>query len=63
MKRAIEQAADRLGNTATVCRASYVSPAVIEAFNDGHLRDAWRASRASRWLTRIDRAVSRVLEA
>jgi DNA topoisomerase I len=62
-KRAIEHAADRLGNTATVCRSSYVSPAVIDAFGDGRLRDAWRASRASRWLTRTDRTVSRVLEA
>jgi DNA topoisomerase-1 len=63
VKLAIEQAAERLGNTATVCRASYVSPAVIESFRDGQLREAWRASRSSRWLSRTDRAVSRVLEA
>ncbi|MET0910794.1 MAG: DNA topoisomerase IB, partial [Ilumatobacteraceae bacterium] len=61
VKLAIEQAADRLGNTATVCRASYVSPAVLDTFRDGRLSDAWRASRASRWLSRTDRTVSRVL--
>jgi len=63
VKEAIERAAERLGNTATVCRASYVSPAVLEGFRDGQLREAWRRSRKSRWLSRTDRAVSRVLEA
>ncbi|MET0910679.1 MAG: DNA topoisomerase IB, partial [Ilumatobacteraceae bacterium] len=63
VKAAIEQAADRLGNTPTVCRASYVCPAVIEAFDGGHLRDAWRTARATRWLSRADRAVSRIMSA
>jgi DNA topoisomerase-1 len=33
--RAIESAANRLGNTVTVCRKSYVHPAVLDAFLDG----------------------------
>jgi DNA topoisomerase-1 len=33
--RAIETAAQRLGNTVAVCRKSYVHPAVVEGFLDG----------------------------
>ena len=33
--KAIEQVAERLGNTPTICRRSYVHPAVIEAYMDG----------------------------
>jgi DNA topoisomerase-1 len=33
--RAIEQVAERLGNTRTVCRKCYVHPAVIEAYIEG----------------------------
>lgn len=35
--RAIEQVADRLGNTVAVCRKAYVHPAVIEAYVSGSL--------------------------
>lgn len=35
--RAIECAADRLGNTKAVCRKSYVHPAVLEAYSAGEL--------------------------
>lgn len=62
VRLAIDEAADRLGNTATVCRASYVSPSVLEGFADGTLREAWRSARASRWLSRSERTVGRVLD-
>ena len=38
---AIDQAAAALGNTRTVCRASYIHPAVIEAYRDGALAEVW----------------------
>jgi len=63
IRAAVETAAEHLSNTATVCRASYVSPAVIDGFLDGSLREAWRAARPTRWLTRADRTVDRVLTA
>ena len=37
---AIRRTAGRLGNTAAVCRRSYVHPAVLEAYLDGHIRGA-----------------------
>jgi DNA topoisomerase-1 len=39
--RAIKATAAILGNTPTVCRASYVHPAVLEAFSDGRLADSF----------------------
>ena len=32
---AIREVADALGNTPAVCRASYVHPALLEAYADG----------------------------
>ena len=64
---AIEQAAERLGNTPAVCRASYVDPRLIERFraNDtiaGTLARIGRSDR-SRSATRqkIERAVASLL--
>ncbi len=37
--RAVEEVAKRLGNTRSVCRKSYIHPAVIEAYLDGTLLD------------------------
>jgi DNA topoisomerase-1 len=37
---AVRQTAMRLGNTATVCRRSYIHPAVLDAYADGRLGDA-----------------------
>ena len=37
VRRAIERVAEQLGNTATVCRKSYVHPAVVNAWRDGAL--------------------------
>jgi DNA topoisomerase-1 len=46
---AIREVAQHLGNTPSVCRACYVHPAVIEAYVDGSLHDAWdRAARRRR---------------
>jgi DNA topoisomerase-1 len=41
VKEAIERVAADLGNTPTVCRASYVHPRVLEAFPTGALHDVW----------------------
>lgn len=38
----IDQVAARLGNTRTVCRQSYIHPAIIETWQQGHLRRSGR---------------------
>lgn len=38
--RAIEQVAERLGNTPSVCRKCYIHPAVLDAYLDGTMRNA-----------------------
>jgi len=38
----MRQVAKQLGNTPAVCRASYVSPAVIEQYIDGRTIDDFR---------------------
>jgi DNA topoisomerase-1 len=38
----MRRVAERLGNTPAVCRASYVSPAVIEQYLDGRTIDDFR---------------------
>jgi DNA topoisomerase I len=37
IKRAVERVAEHLGNTPSVCRASYIHPCVVEAYADGTL--------------------------
>jgi DNA topoisomerase-1 len=44
VKEVIGEVAADLGNTPTVCRASYVHPRVLETFPTGELRDAWAAT-------------------
>ncbi|MDQ3392240.1 MAG: DNA topoisomerase IB [Actinomycetota bacterium] len=61
VREAIETAAEALGNTPTVCRASYVAPSAIESFMSGALAGHWQASRAGKWLSRAERATERVL--
>jgi DNA topoisomerase-1 len=41
VKDVIADVAADLGNTPTVCRASYVHPRVLETFSTGALHDAW----------------------
>ena len=60
---AFDVAAEVLGNTRTVCRQSYVHPAVPESFRTGDLAEAWRHSRSTTHLDRIERTVQRALDA
>lgn len=60
---AVDVAAEKLGNTRTVCRASYVHPAIEPAYESGELAAAWSASRRSSRYTRAERATLRLLDA
>jgi DNA topoisomerase-1 len=51
LNAAIDQVADHLGNTRSVCRNSYVHPAVIDAYLEGTLERRWQrpvSQRANR---------------
>ncbi|OAI46051.1 DNA topoisomerase I [Planctomycetaceae bacterium SCGC AG-212-F19] len=67
--RAVEQVANTLGNTKTVCRKSYIHPAVIDAYLDGSLHPVWergckKAHRAAKEsLTPEEHATLDILEA
>jgi DNA topoisomerase I len=62
---AIDTVANRLGNTRAVCRASYIHPAVIDAFVGGWLRTPPRVLRAAtpRGLERLEITTLRILQA
>jgi DNA topoisomerase I len=51
--RAIEQTAERLGNTPAVCRKSYVHPAVAEAFLAGTLHDSRHGAGSGDWTATV----------
>jgi DNA topoisomerase-1 len=59
---AIDVAAERLGNTRAVCRASYLHPVVPDAFDDGRLGEAWSRSRQGKWLSRAESALLKLLD-
>lgn len=59
---AIDEAAEALGNTRAVCRASYVHPVVFEAYEDGRLAESWSGHRAGKHLDRIERAVHHLVD-
>ena len=63
IKALSEAVAERLGNTATIARKSYIHPAVL-ALVDGQIK--WRAKlkppRATRWLSPHERALIALLE-
>ena len=63
IKRAVERVAVHLGNTATVCRASYIHPCVMEAYAEGtlHARLA-RPRRVVPGLSADETAVLALLE-
>jgi DNA topoisomerase-1 len=63
VRHAVGVVADQLGNTPTVCRASYIHPGVISAFEDGRLEALWRgaSARGSRWLSVDERRLLHVL--
>ena len=51
LNAAIDQVADHLGNTRSVCRNSYVHPAVVDAYLEGSLERRWQrpvSQRANR---------------
>jgi DNA topoisomerase I len=56
---AVSEVADALGNTATVCRASYIHPALLRAYGEGDLPPA--ARRRLRGLDRWESALLRFL--
>jgi DNA topoisomerase I len=60
--RAIDAAAERLGNTRAVCRDSYVHPLVVESAGNGALEGAWRRSRSGKWANREESALRKLLE-
>jgi DNA topoisomerase-1 len=45
---AADQVAAHLGNTRSICKQCYISPAVFDAFRSGLLAEGWRRNRA-RW--------------
>jgi DNA topoisomerase-1 len=59
---ALDTAADRLGNTRTVCRNCYVHPHITTAYRDGDLQAAWKKARSASRFSRGERAVLTVLE-
>jgi DNA topoisomerase I len=65
LKAVIEEVAAALGNTPTVCRASYVHPVVVDAYLDGSLPRLWSkpAPRAPSGLAPSERRLLRLLAA
>jgi DNA topoisomerase-1 len=63
LKGVIEQVAGKLGNTPTVCRASYVHPVVVDTYLDGSLSDQWAqpAPRSPGGLNTSERRLLRLL--
>ena len=55
----VKAVAGLLGNTPTVCRASYIHPAVIDAFQAGTLKDALPGPEAAGF----EKALVKLLEA
>ena len=51
--RAIETVAERLGNTAAICRKSYVHPMVLDAYMDGALLQTVRQRAQEQWNSSI----------
>jgi DNA topoisomerase-1 len=45
---AVKRVAEHLGNTPTVCRACYIHPKVLEAYERGHTIEGFRPRRARR---------------
>ncbi|MFL5329506.1 MAG: DNA topoisomerase IB [Gemmataceae bacterium] len=60
--KAIAAVADKLNNTAAVCRKCYIHPAVIEGYLDHKLPKVRAVTNASRGLSRDEQAVLRFLK-
>jgi DNA topoisomerase-1 len=65
IRSVVEETADALGNTPTVCRASYIHPIVFESFASGVLQEQWAepAPRAPARLTASERRLLAMLRA
>lgn len=50
LNQAVAEVAAALGNTAAVCRSSYIHPAVIEAWRRNELRAIAERKRSQRWV-------------
>lgn len=61
VKEVITEVAADLGNTPTVCRASYVHPRVLESFVTGELLDAWSTAPPRRARLTLDERKTRAL--
>jgi DNA topoisomerase-1 len=59
---ALDAAADRLGNTRTVCRTCYVHPLIAPAYREGSLQESWKRARDAARFRRAERATLTVLE-
>lgn len=59
---AIDAAAERLGNTRAVCRASYVHPLVPEAHVEGTLHERWARTRTTPTMARAERTILGLLD-
>jgi DNA topoisomerase I len=59
--KAIDVAAERLGNTRAVCRSSYVHPGVIRANNEERLSGVWRRAKSGTWTNRDESALRLLL--
>lgn len=64
LNAAIDQVADHLGNTRSVCRTSYVHPAVIDSYLDGTLERRWGrpVGKRSNGLSVAERKTVRLLK-
>jgi DNA topoisomerase-1 len=60
---AVDLAAQALGNTRAVCRASYIHPIVSDAYISGDLHRAWTRSRSGPLMKRPENALRRLLNA
>lgn len=59
---AVDEAAERLGNTRAVCRRSYVHPLLTEEIDEERIRDAWSRARTTATMTRAERALLHLLD-
>jgi DNA topoisomerase-1 len=64
IKAVMTEVSEQLGNTPTVCRASYVHPRVVDAYQDGSLQAHWKSGpkRPKKGLTADERRLLLLLK-
>jgi DNA topoisomerase IB len=65
IRAAVEEVADALGNTAAVCRSSYIDPRVFDRFRAGERIDVSQPRRgrlSTRGRAQIERAVLELID-